>query len=195
MPKDHLLTLVLVSGSLRSHSVNGAVIDTAAELASADAKAIVYRRLDELPHFNPDNDHDPLPEAVVDLRTQLKAADAVLISTPEYAGSLPGAFKNLLDWTVGGGSLYGLPVGWINPSAHGGSRDTYAALRIVLERTGAEIVEQACVDVAVPRDAIGCDGKVAGQNILAAIGRTVVNLLDVARGRRDHELAQRQPTN
>lgn len=42
------------------------------------------------------------------------AADAVLFCTPEYAGALPGSFKNLLDWTVGGGETYGKPAAWIN---------------------------------------------------------------------------------
>ena len=40
----------------------------------------------------------------------------MLFSTPEYAGALPGSFKNLLDWTVGGGETYGMPVGWVNVS-------------------------------------------------------------------------------
>ena len=45
----------------------------------------------------------PLPAAVEDLRGQIAGRrDALLICTPEYAGALPGSFKNLLDWTVGG---------------------------------------------------------------------------------------------
>ena len=41
-------------------------------------------------------------------------ADAVMFSTPEYAGALPGSFLNLLDWTIGGGEIYEKPVAWIN---------------------------------------------------------------------------------
>lgn len=58
-----------------------------------------------LPHFNPDDDRDPLPAAVRVLRTAIADVDAVLFCTPEYAGTLPGSFKNLLDWTVGGTEL------------------------------------------------------------------------------------------
>jgi len=50
-----------------------------------------------LPHFNPDDDHEPLPAAVVGLRAAIADADAVLFCTPEYAGTLPGSLKNLLD--------------------------------------------------------------------------------------------------
>jgi NAD(P)H-dependent FMN reductase len=42
---------------------------------------------------------------VADLRRQIEAADAVVFCTSEYAGALPGSFKNLLDWTVGGGEV------------------------------------------------------------------------------------------
>jgi NAD(P)H-dependent FMN reductase len=102
--------------------VNGAVIATIADMVTAGAQAVIYQRLGELPHFNPDIDCDPLPEPVADLRETLQRTDAVLLSTPEYAGSMPGSFKNLLDWTVGSGGLYGLPVGWINPSARNPQR-------------------------------------------------------------------------
>jgi NAD(P)H-dependent FMN reductase len=72
---------------------------------------------------------------VAELRHEIGAADAVLICTPEYAGALPGSFKNLLDWTVGGGEADRKPVGWINASgvaAPTGGGDAHASLRKVL---------------------------------------------------------------
>jgi NAD(P)H-dependent FMN reductase len=167
--------------------VNGAVIATLADMAPAGADATIYSRLGDLPHFNPDHDGDPLPEAVAELRAQLRRADAVLVSTPEYAGSLPGSFKNMLDWTVGGASLYGLPVGWINPSAHGGAQDTYHALRIVLDRAGAAIVDNACVAIPVPRDAVGASGRIEIPEIRAHFGQALEALLAAARKRRATE--------
>ncbi|MBB4200500.1 NADPH-dependent FMN reductase [Rhodoblastus sphagnicola] len=184
---EHLiqpLHLILISGSLRSQSVNGSVIATLADMVPAGAEAAIYRGIGDLPHFNPDHDRDPLPEAVADLRAQLRRADAVLVSTPEYAGSMPGSFKNMLDWTVGGASLYGMPVGWINPSAHGGSQDTYHALRIVLDRAGAEVVENACVAIAVPRDAVGATGLIDALDIRTHFGRALEALLTAARKHR-----------
>ena len=62
------------------------------------------------------------------------------LCTPEYAGALPGSFKNLLDWTVGGGQTYGMPVAWINVSgaaAPTGGADAHDSLRKVLGYTGA----------------------------------------------------------
>jgi chromate reductase len=185
MSQNPSLHFILIGGSLRARSVNGAVLATVADMVPAGAQATIYQRLADLPHFNPDRDCAPLPEPVADLRHQLASADAVLVSTPEYAGSMPGSFKNLLDWTVGGGGLYGLPVGWINPSAHGGAHDTYHALRIVLGRAGAEIVEPACVDVPVPRDAIGTKGLIEAIEIRDRLRLSLDALLAAARTRRE----------
>ncbi len=98
--------------------------------------------LASLPAFNPDDDHEPLPPTVADLRAQLAASDAVLFCTPEYAGALPGSFKNLLDWTVGGREIYGKPAASINvssPAAPTDGADAHASLAKVLGYVGTDI--------------------------------------------------------
>jgi chromate reductase, NAD(P)H dehydrogenase (quinone) len=169
-----LTRLLLVSGSLRAGSVNAAVLRTAAALAPDGVETEVYEGMGTLPHFNPDDDAEgaELHPAVVALRSAIGAADALLFCTPEYAGDLPGSFKNLLDWTVGGGETYGMPVAWINAASVAsptGAADAHASLRRVLGYTGSEIVEAACVRVPVPRDAIGADGLVADPAIRDAV--------------------------
>jgi NAD(P)H-dependent FMN reductase len=167
-------TILLISGSLRRGSTNAAVLSTAQQLGLAGVNAVQYGRLADLPHFNPDDDRDPLPEPVAHLRIQLAASDAVLFSTPEYAGALPGSFKNLLDWTVGEG-IHDKPVGWINCSAMNGARGTYEQLRTVLTYTNADIVDAACVAVPVARAAVDAESGVvtdstAREAIRAALG-------------------------
>jgi chromate reductase len=173
-------SIILISGSLRARSASTAAIVAAAELAPADVAPVIYAEFDRLPHFNPDHDRDPLPDAVVRLRDVLGRAGAVMLSTPEYAGSLPGSFKNMIDWTVGAGSLYGRPVGWINPSAHGGAQEAYADLRTVLERAGATIVEEACIAVPLPPAALTVDGRVAASEARAAIANAMAALARAA---------------
>src|SRR5256885_16308443 len=95
--------ILMLCGSLRGGSTNHAILRTAGEVLPPEATAVLFDGMGDLPHFNPDDDHAPLPPAVENLRTALGRAGAVLISTPEYAGALPGSFKNLLDWTIGGG--------------------------------------------------------------------------------------------
>jgi len=76
-----------------------------------------WTALTGLPHFEPDLDRDPLPAPVAALRDLLFGADAVVVCTPEYAGALPGAFKNALDWTVGSTVFTDKPVAWIKVAA------------------------------------------------------------------------------
>lgn len=179
-----MITILLISGSLRAGSTNGATLSTAAAVAPAGSSAVLYEGLAELPHFNPDVEQGVLPAPVVELRAQLAAADAVLFSTPEYAGGLPGSFKNLLDWSVGDG-LHAKPVGFINSSAHaGGAEHAHAQLRTVLGYVNADVVEGACARAYVRRDTIGADGIVsdpAAREAIAAAMRALVERVDQLR--------------
>ncbi len=161
--------VLLISGSLRHGSTNTALLDTARACAPAGVEALLYKDLAALPHFNPDDDVEPLHPAVTALRAAIGAADAVLFSTPEYAGALPGSFKNLLDWTIGGGEIYEKPVAWVNASTLGGATDAYESLGIVLRYAGTHIVEAACVHIPLERRAIGPDGLVADPAIRAQL--------------------------
>jgi chromate reductase, NAD(P)H dehydrogenase (quinone) len=177
--------VLLVSGSLRAESVNSAVLRTAAALAGDRIRTTLYEGMGTLPHFNPDDDPEggPVPVAVADLRRRFADADAVLFCTPEYAGSLPGSFKNMLDWTVGGGETYGKPVAWINasgrpaPDAGSGAHD---ALRTVLGYTGADIAAAACRRIQVPRAALGADGMVIDAAIRDEVATALRTLADYA---------------
>ena len=111
--------ILLVTGSTRGGSANTAALRTMQAVAARPVTAVLYEGLSGLPAFNPDDDREPLPPAAGELRRQIAAADAVVFCTPEYAGTLPGSFKNLLDWTVGGGEMYGKPTAWINVAAPG----------------------------------------------------------------------------
>ena len=159
--------VLLVSGSTRSGSANTAALATAAAVAPGRVTTAVYDGLASLPAFNPDHDGDDVPQAVAELRKQIASADAVLFCTPEYAGSLPGSFKNLLDWTVGGGQLYGKPAAWINVAAPGRGQGAQDTLATVLGYVGAVVVEAACRDIPVDRATVSPDGKVSDPQFLA----------------------------
>jgi chromate reductase len=170
-------TVLLITGSIRSASTNAALLRTAHSLAPG---SVYYDRLASLPHFNPDDDRDPLPGSVIELRAEIAAASALLFCTPEYAGALPGSFKNLLDLTIGGGEIYQKPVAWINVSTSGtGAAGAHDELRRVLGYAGTARVEAACRDVPVPRSAVGPDGLVDDPEVQAAV-REVIEALTAA---------------
>ncbi|MEU1664538.1 NADPH-dependent FMN reductase [Streptomyces sparsogenes] len=179
--------LALISGSTRHGSTNTAVVLSLVELLGDTARPVPYLDLAKLPHFNPDDDVEPLPAEVVRLRGIIAEADAVLFCTPEYAGDLPGSFKNLLDWTVGGMEIVDKPVGWINASSSPtGAEGAHRALRTVLRYTGAEIVEAACVRVPVPRAAVDPEsGKITDPAVREGIGEAARTLIDAGLKRRD----------
>jgi chromate reductase, NAD(P)H dehydrogenase (quinone) len=179
--------VLLLSGSTRAASTNTAVLRTAAALTDPGVTGSLYGNLSALPAFNPDDDHDPLPPPVTDLRAQIIGADAVLICTPEYAGGLPGSFKNLLDWTVGGTEMYLKPTAWINVSsiaAPTGGADAHAELGKVLGYISADVVTAACVRAPMTRADVSPDGLVVDpavrwhitqtlRALVAAVSRTV----------------------
>jgi chromate reductase, NAD(P)H dehydrogenase (quinone) len=168
--------ILLISGSTRRASTNTAVLRTAQAVAPDGVTTARPELLAALPAFNPDDDHAPLPPAVTDLRREIAKAGAVLFCTPEYAGALPGSFKNLLDWTVGGGEIYRKPVAWLNVSsvaAPTGGADAHASLAKVLGYVGAQIVESACLRLPLTRDAVGTDGMITD----AGVRRRIIDVL------------------
>jgi chromate reductase len=173
--------VLLISGSLRDGSTNTALLRTAEAVAPAEIATTLYEGMDGLPHFNPDLDTTPLDPAVEELRSMIRSSDALLFSTPEYAGALPGSFKNLLDWTIGdgaSGSIYEKPVAWINASAApNGAADAHESLRKVLGYAHAAVVERACAAIPVTRTAVQ-DGLIADPTIRSAIVRALETLVD-----------------
>lgn len=163
--------ILLVSGSLRRRSTNTAVLRTAAVGAPEGIDAIMSGHLADLPHLNPDDDVDPWHPVVADLRSEVRRSRALLLSTPEYAGALPGSFKNLLDWMIGDdqpGSIYEKPVAWINASPRGAVL-AHESLRTVLGYASATIIEGACADISVTGAMLGDAGLIADASIRARI--------------------------
>jgi NAD(P)H-dependent FMN reductase len=147
------MLIFAISGSLRRQSVSGRILDALAERAPADVGFDRYEGLREIPAFDPDVADDAAPVAVADLRARVAAADAVLISSPEYAMGPPGALKNLLDWLVGSGELYGKPVILAHPTNR--ALVAKAALEGTLGIMGAELVAEAYVPIDLAEFAEG----------------------------------------
>ncbi|MCC6920431.1 MAG: NAD(P)H-dependent oxidoreductase [Alphaproteobacteria bacterium] len=140
-----MLDIVAICGSLRAASTNGALIEAARLLAPAGMTVTRHDAIGTLPHFNADLDGPGLPEPVAAFRARLKAADGIILSSPEYARGIPGTLKNALDWLVGDGDFENRPVALLGASARGVAGD--AALRLVLGTMGGRVIEAASVTV------------------------------------------------
>jgi len=86
-----------IAGSLRSGSYNRQLLQLAADNLPDGVELAVWEGLRDLPAFDEDEESAP-SLAVAGFRAAVADADAVLIVTPEYNGSIPGALKNALDW-------------------------------------------------------------------------------------------------
>ena len=156
--------VLCLCGSLRRVSSNRAALEAARQLAPASLELAMYDGLAALPLFNPDEEIDPLPPAVLALREAVGCADALLVACPEYAHGVPGAFKNLLDWLVGSLEFPGKPVLLLNASARG-SHHAQGALAEILCTMSAELLSAQPFPVALP--GAGC----AVEQVLASAER------------------------
>lgn len=145
------MRVLAISGSLRAGSFNSALLDRAARLLPDDVEVVRWAGLDRLPAYNPDLEGLPLPRAAAGLRSAIESSDAVVIATPEYNASIPGALKNALDWAsrpFPENCLRDKPVAVLGASTSlFGAVWAQAELRKVLRTIGAHVCER---EVLVP---------------------------------------------
>jgi chromate reductase len=134
-----------ISGSLRRDSYNSALLRAAAERLPAGVELVEYEGLAEIPPYNADVEAQGTPAIVAELQNAIRAADAVLVATPEYNHSLPGQLKNALDWAsrpAGKSALMGKPAAAIGASTGMfGAVWAQAEARKVLGAMGGRVVE------------------------------------------------------
>lgn len=172
------MKILTLCGSLRAKSSNRAILQAFARLAPEPFAVTPSEHLTALPHFNPDLDRDdlPPPPAVADFRRALAAADALVLSTPEYAHGLPGAFKNALDWLVSDPAFADKPVAILHVAR--GSTFALDSLREILRTMSARIIEPACVALPLTTNQVDADAILAREDLrrlllgsLGALGR------------------------
>jgi len=112
--------ILAISGSLRRASHNTALLRAAAANAPEGVEVELFEGLERIPPYNEDHDTEDVPAEVARLREEIGAADAVLFSTPEYNGTMPGQLKQVVDWASRphgeASSLWGKPVAVIGAS-------------------------------------------------------------------------------
>jgi chromate reductase len=116
------------AGSLRGGSLNKSLLRAASEMLPKNATLEIFD-LEGIPPFNQDLEREP-PEKVRDFKSRIRAADAILIATPEYNYSMPGVLKNAIDWAsrpYGDCALERKPVAIMSASGGllGGARAQY----------------------------------------------------------------------
>lgn len=153
--------VLAISGSTRKESSNLNFIHAISALAADLFNVEVYNELVTIPHFNPDFDNDQPPEGVLRFRAKLKAADAVLICTPEYAMGVPGTLKNAIDWTVSSMEFSGKPTALITASSSG--QKGHIALLETLKVIECKMSEDSQLLVSFVKTKISNTGTITDQ--------------------------------
>jgi NAD(P)H-dependent FMN reductase len=172
------ITVLTLVGSLRAASVNRQLAELAAESAPDGVVVSIYEGLGDLPFYNEDIDTADAPESVRALRAAAAEADAALVVTPEYNGSIPAVLKNAIDWLsrpFGNGALKDKPLAVVGAAlgryggvwAHDETRKSFGI-------AGPRVVEDLKLSLSVP----ALDGRHPRDNAeVAATLRTVVGKL------------------
>ena len=169
-----------LSGSLRRDSHNRALLRAAAAALPPGAELTLWDRLAELPAYDEDLDAAPVPEPVRALREAIAGADAVLIATPEYNGSLPGALKNALDWASrphATNPLRDKPAAVVGASTGlFGAVWAQAEARKVLTTIGARVLERE-LPIGQADAAWAADGALLDPDLAGALAEIVTDLV------------------
>ena len=143
----------------------------------------------DCPSYDGDEESAGIPEPAKEFCRRLKAADAFMISSPEYNASMPGVLKNLIDWTsrirpqpFNGKQCFLLSA---SPSMVGGNRGLWS-LRIPLEHLGARVYPDM-FSLAQAHEAFGEDGRLANDLLQKRFDETIGCFLDLV------EAAMRYP--
>lgn len=151
--------LVGLTGSLRAKSVNHGVLRAVQDLLPPQVRMELLA-LEALPYYNMDLEADE-PASVRRFKEQLRQADAVLIATPEFNGSIPGVLKNALDWAsrpFGHSVMAGKLTAITGAGGRGGTAQAQAHLRLILKRFGVAVLEQPEVYIANSWEKFDPDG-------------------------------------
>jgi chromate reductase len=168
-----------ISGSLRRDSYNSGLLRAAADVLPSGVELEVFDGLKAIPPYDADDDLEPTPAAVADLRAAIERADAILIATPEYNGSISGVLKNALDWAsrpARESVLRNKPVAVMGATTGMfGAVWAQAETRKVLSTIGARVIDRE-VPVARAQYAWEHDDRLAPE-LEAEIGGVLVELV------------------
>lgn len=169
-----------IPGSLRRDSLNRALLRAASEIAP-DGVTIEVAEIGDLPLYNWDVEQEEgFPESVTRFRSQIAEADALLIATPEYNNSMPGALKNAIDWASRGGRnapINEKPAAIMGAAGRLGSVRAQLHLRTVLMNNDLRVVQKP--EVLVAGGANFTDGELTEERYRDQIRRLLESLLEL----------------
>ena len=182
------MKIIALSGALRRASYNTALLRAAIVLAPAGV-TIELRTLHGIPLYDGDVEALGIPEAVTTLREEIRAADALLISTPEYNNASPGVLKNGLDWlsrpSGEGAKLFGgKPTGLMGATPGGfGTVQSQDAILSVFRTFGSDFWMGGRLMVSKAGAVFDADGKLVDDKVRGQLDQFVRGFVEFVQKR------------
>lgn len=172
--------IVVLIGSLRQGSYNRMVANTLQELAPEGMEIEILPSVGEIPHYDSDVQAAGIPQAVLNMGAAIKAADGIVIVTPEYNYSVPGVLKNAIDWLsrLPDAPFAGKPLAIQSASMGilGGARAQYQ-LRQILVFLDAMVVNKPEIMIGVVQNKVDpATGKLTDADTRAFVGKQLAAL-------------------
>jgi chromate reductase len=154
-----------ISGSLRRASWNSGLLRAAGHLLP-DAMSLEIADLNDIPLYNQDHDGPNAPEPVLRFKERIRAADALLIATPEYNGSIPGVLKNAIDWgsrPLNGSPFAGKPLAIMGAGGISGTIRAQLALRQISASINTFALNRPQVQIMRSWEKFDAEGNLADE--------------------------------
>lgn len=179
-----MVTIVGISGSLRKHSFNAGLLRAAAEAVPVGC-SLSIKSIKGIPLYNADvEEAEGIPPVVSDLKEHIAAADGLLMVTPENNNSMPGVFKNAMDWVSRPPEdrqrVFGnLPIGLIGatPGAFGTAFSQYAWLP-VLRVLGSQVWSGKLMWVGGAMKKFDEDGNLVDDGVMKQLNKYMSGFAD-----------------
>ena len=173
------MKVLAISGSLRAGSYNTLALRAAAALAPAGMEVTLYEGMRDLPLYDDDLRAAGYPAPVAAFRAAIKAADALLIASPEYNFSVSGVLKNTIDWAsrVPDQPFDGKPVAILGAATglYGTARSQYD-LRKMLGGLNAHVLNKPEVLISQAATRFDAEGKLTDETVRGLIGQQMAAL-------------------
>ena len=139
------MDILAITGSTRKNSYNTALLRAVSHYSSDQSTVSLFDSIDQIPLFDPEVEDAFIPQEVQHLISRLREADAVIISSPEYAHGMTGAVKNLLDWLVASDALVLKPVMVcsVSTSGLGGVRAYYSLTQTLVAMNTHVVIDSS----------------------------------------------------
>lgn len=131
--------IFVINGSASENSSNERLIDRIIDLTKDDFDVTLFNGLKTLPHFDPKQSGEDPPVPVKQFRSNIEAADGVIICTPEYIFSIPSGLKNAIEWCVASVVFTDKPTGIVTASASG--QKGHEELIMIMRTVGAKFTD------------------------------------------------------